>query len=71
MAVENMQGDAKSRPPTSIEKHRQEQAKQEVEHGHTSRSFSKTSLHSFSHTFPLFALLKSTPSSLAITSSDP
>jgi hypothetical protein len=33
MAVENTQGDAKTRPSTNIEKHRQEQSNQEVEHG--------------------------------------
>jgi hypothetical protein len=33
MTVENMQGDTQGPSPTSIEKHRQEQAEQEVEHG--------------------------------------
>ena len=40
------------------------------EHGYTPRSLSKTALHSSSHAFPLFALRKSTPSSLAISSND-
>jgi hypothetical protein len=34
------------------------------------RSLSKTSRHSFSHTFPFLALPKSTPSFLAISSND-